>query len=218
MRIEPYDPRQLDAVISLSLRAWTPVFDSIQKAMDFEVYREFYPDWRVSQLHAVEGVCAAEDTKVWVAIVENPPSLREAPPTAIDSGSTVGFVAVKLHPESSLGEIYMIAVDPDYQRQGIGTALTEFALDWMKVAGMSVAMVETGGDPGHAPARSTYEKLGFGLLPIARYFKKLYGGFEMPNTSTYLGFARHKSLSTSAPCPMPQFILSNRLYLEYFQV
>ena len=158
MRIEPYDPRQLDAVIRLSLRAWTPVFDSIQKAMDFDVYRELHPDWRVSQQKAVEGVCAAADTKLWVAI---------------DSGSTVGFVAVKLHSQTSLGEIYMLAVDPDYQCRGIGTALTEFALDWMKVAGMSVAMVETGGDPGHAPARCTYEKLGFGLLPIARYFKKL---------------------------------------------
>ncbi len=158
MQIEPYDPRQLDAIICLSLRAWTPVFDSIQKAMDFDVYREFYPDWRISQQKAVEEVCVATDTKVWIAI---------------DSGSTVGFVAVKLHSESSLGEIYMIAVDPDYQRRGIGIALTEFALDWMKVAGMSVAMVETGGDPGHAPARCTYEKLGFRLFAIARYFKKL---------------------------------------------
>lgn len=159
MQIEPYEDSQLDAVKSLSLRAWTPVFDSIKKAMNFEVYSSFYPDdWRVSQLHAVEEVCAAADTKVWVAI---------------DSGSIVGFIAVKLHSESSLGEIYMIAVDPDYQRRGIGTALVEFALDWMKLAGMSVAMVETGGDPGHAPARCTYEKLGFGLLPIARYFKKL---------------------------------------------
>jgi hypothetical protein len=35
---------------------------------------------------------------------------------------------------------------------------------------MSVAMVETGGDPGHAPARRTYEKAGFGLFPTARYF------------------------------------------------
>ena len=159
MRIEPYDPRQLDAVIRLSLRAWAPVFDSIQNAMDFDVYRAFYPDdWRVSQQKAVEEVCADADTKVWVAI---------------DSGSTVGFVAVKLHLESSMGEIYMIAVDPDYQRRGIGAALTQFALDWMKVAGMSIAMVETGGDPGHAPARYTYEKMGFRLLPIARYFKKL---------------------------------------------
>lgn len=159
MQIEPYDPSHLDAVKSLSLRAWTPVFDSIQKAMDIEVYRSFYPDgWRVSQLNAVESVCTAADTKVWVAI---------------DSGLTVGFVAVKLHHPDSMGEIYMIAVDPDYQRQGIGSALGEFALDWMKEVGMSIAMVETGADPGHAPARCAYEKLGFGLFPVARYFKKL---------------------------------------------
>lgn len=159
MQIEPYDPHHLDAVIRLSLRAWTPVFDSLQKVMDADVYQAFYPNtWRVSQQKAVEDVCAAEDTNVWVAI---------------DASSTVGFVAVKLHSEDSMGEIYMVAVDPDFQGHGIGSALMKFALDWMKDAGMSIAMVETGGDPGHAPARRTYEKLGFGLLPIARYFKKL---------------------------------------------
>ncbi|MEG3987732.1 GNAT family N-acetyltransferase [Microcoleus sp. S28C3] len=127
--------------------------------MDADVYREFYPDdWRVSQQKAVEDVCTAEDTNVWVAI---------------DADSTVGFIAVKLHLDSRMGEIYMVAVDPDFQSRGIGTALTEFALLWMKNAGMSVAMVETGGDPGHERARRTYEKVGFGLLPIARYFKKL---------------------------------------------
>ena len=106
----------------------------------------------------MEDVCAAQDTNVWVATL---------------AVSTVGFVAVKLDFESSMGEIYMVAVDPDFQGHGIGSALVEFALAWMKEAGMSVAMVETGGDLGHAPARRTYEKLGFGLLPIARYFKKL---------------------------------------------
>lgn len=159
IRIEPYDTHQLDAVVRLSLRAWAPVFDSIQKVMDFDVYRTFYPDsWRVSQQKAVGDVCAAEDTNVWVAI---------------DTGATVGFVAVKLHSEDSMGEIYMVAVDPDFQGRGIGTALIEFALNWMKDAGMSVAMVETGGDPGHERARRTYEKAGFGLFPVARYFKKL---------------------------------------------
>ncbi|MGK7935150.1 MAG: GNAT family N-acetyltransferase [Xenococcaceae cyanobacterium] len=161
MQIEPYNSCHLDAVIRLSLRAWTPVFDSIQKAMDGDVYQAFYPDsWRVSQQKAVEDVCAAEDTNVYVWV-------------AIDASSTVGFVAVKLHSEDSMGEIYMIAVDPDFQGRGIGSTLIKFALDWMKEAGMSIAMVDTGGDPGHAPARHTYEKAGFGLLPIARYFKKL---------------------------------------------
>ena len=100
--------------------------------MDIEVYRHFYPDWPVNQQKAVEEVCATEDTNVWVAI---------------DADIVVGFVAVKLDLESSMGEIYMVAVDPDFQGRGIGSALTEFALDWMKNAGMSVAMVETGGDP-----------------------------------------------------------------------
>jgi GNAT superfamily N-acetyltransferase len=159
MQIEPYNPYQLDAVICLSLRAWSPVFDSIEKAIDADLYQAFYPDnWRVSQQKAVEDVCAAQDINVWVAI---------------DADSIVGFVAVKLDFESSMGEIYMVAVEPDFQRRGIGSALIQFALDWMKAAGISIAMVETGGDPGHAPARRTYEKLGFGLLPIARYFKQL---------------------------------------------
>ena len=132
------------------------------------MYRAFYPnDWRVSQQKAVEDVCAAEDTNIWIAIS------AERDSEGTDTGSTVGFIAVKLDSESSMGEIYMVAVDPDFQGHGIGSALIEFALAWMKDAGMSVAMVETGGDPGHAAARRTYEKLGFGLLPIARYFKKL---------------------------------------------
>ncbi|RCJ29294.1 hypothetical protein A6769_35840 [Nostoc punctiforme NIES-2108] len=78
MRIEPYEDSQLYTIKSLSLRAWSPVFDSIQKAMDIEVYHSFYPDgWRVSQLNAVESVCTTADMKVWVAI---------------DSNSTVGLV------------------------------------------------------------------------------------------------------------------------------
>jgi hypothetical protein len=28
-------------------------------------------------------------------------------------------------------------------------------------------------DPGHAPARRTYEAAGFRIFPVARYFKKL---------------------------------------------
>ncbi|MFB2881881.1 hypothetical protein [Floridanema aerugineum] len=49
IQIEPYEAKQLDAIIRLSLRAWTPVFESIQKVMDLDVYQEFYPkDWRVS--------------------------------------------------------------------------------------------------------------------------------------------------------------------------
>jgi len=146
-------------VVDLSLRAWAPVFASLERVLGSEIFGRLHPDWREDQRRAVEDVCAAKKGHVWVAEV---------------GASAVGFVAVELHhPERSMGEISMLAVDPDHQGGGIGTALTEFALDRLKEAGMRVAMVETGGDPGHAAARRTYEKAGYVLLPIARYFKNL---------------------------------------------
>jgi GNAT superfamily N-acetyltransferase len=50
----------------------------------------------------------------------------------------------------------MLADDPHYQRLRIGFALTEHATGWLREAGMVVAMVETGGDPGHSAARRLY--------------------------------------------------------------
>jgi hypothetical protein len=80
-------------------------------------------------------------------------------------------VAVEIYdPERSMGEISLLAID--YQG-GIGIALSEFALEGPKDAGVTVTMVETGGEPGHAAARRTYEKAGYVILPIARYVKNL---------------------------------------------
>jgi len=137
-----------------------PVFASLERVLGSDVFVSLNPrGWRESQRRAVEGVLAAKEGRVWVA---------EA------GASAVGFVAIELHhPERDMGEISMLAVDPDHQGGGVGIALTEFALDRLRDAGMKVAMVETGGDPGHAAARRTYEKAGFVLLPIARYFKNL---------------------------------------------
>jgi ribosomal protein S18 acetylase RimI-like enzyme len=146
-------------VVDLSLRAWAPAFASLERVLGSDIFRRQHPDWREDQRRAVEDVCATKKGRVWVA---------EA------GASAVGFVAIELHhPERDMGEISMMAVDPDHQGGGIGTALTEFALDRLKDAGMKVAMIETGGDPGHAAPRRTYEKAGCVLLPIARYFKNL---------------------------------------------
>ena len=159
MVIEPFEDEKLEAIVQLSLRAWEPVFESLEQAMDPAVYRAFYRgDWRAAQRRAVESVCSDAGVNVWVASEQSRPA---------------GFAALKLHPEDQMGEIYMIAVDPDFQRRGIATRLTRHSLDWFRKAGVSIVMVETGGDPGHAPARRTYEASGFRLLPVARYFKGL---------------------------------------------
>lgn len=158
MQIQPLEESRIDEVVVLSLRAWEPVFESIRDEMDPEVFRHFHPDWRASQRDAVEAACKDDDVPVWIAA---------------EDGRVAGFVAVKTVPEEALGEIYMIAVDPDFQRRGIATALTDRALEWFRGEGIEVVMVETGGDPGHAPARRAYESAGFRRFPVARYFKKL---------------------------------------------
>lgn len=155
--IAPIADGHLDAVVDLSLRAWAPVFVSIRDTLEPAVYEAFYPDgWRGVQAEAVREACTSSEMQTWVAV---------------GGGIAIGFVTVKLH--SDYGEIHMLAVDPEAQRRGVGVGLSEFALNWMREQGVLVAMVETGGDPGHGPARRTYEKAGFRLMPVARYFKKL---------------------------------------------
>jgi ribosomal protein S18 acetylase RimI-like enzyme len=72
-----------------------------------------------------------------------------------------------------MGVVDMIAVDPAYQRRGIATALMDRSADHMRDRGMDIAVVETGGDPGHAPARAMYEASDYTLLPVVRYLKLL---------------------------------------------
>jgi ribosomal protein S18 acetylase RimI-like enzyme len=123
------------------------------------VYRAFYRgDWKAAQAASVEAACSDADAHVWVAT---------------EASQTAGFVALKLHADDQMGEIYMIAVDPDFQRRGIASRLIDHSVRWFREAGMAIAMVETGGDPGHAPARQAYESSGFQNLPVARYFKTL---------------------------------------------
>ena len=48
MQIEPFDNDMLEPRVGLSLRAWVPVFRSIEAAMGAEVFREQHPDGRWS--------------------------------------------------------------------------------------------------------------------------------------------------------------------------
>jgi ribosomal protein S18 acetylase RimI-like enzyme len=154
--ISPYAPQHRDAIIELSLRAWAPVFASLEREMDPAVWAALYPGgWPAVQRASVAATCDAPDLTVSVAL---------------DGERVLGFVAVRIH-DATLGEIYMIAVDPSAQRRGVARALTDHALAFLRERGIRVAMVETGGDPGHAPARAAYQSAGFRNLPLARYFR-----------------------------------------------
>lgn len=153
------DESDIEPVLDLSIAAWEPVFLSFEKILGRSIFLMEYPDWPKNQRDAVNGVL--RDTEKFTTYVA-------------DAGGVVaGFISYTINEEAKTGEVYMVAVSPLYQNQGIGTALNELALEKMRELGVRMAVVGTGGDPGHAPARRTYEKAGYTALPLVRYYKDL---------------------------------------------
>jgi ribosomal protein S18 acetylase RimI-like enzyme len=154
--IRPFTDDDEQAVVDLSLRAWAPVFASMRDETGPELFEHFYgPDWRRHQEDDVRRACHAYVTSV-----------------AEVDGRVVGFTAVDL-PEGPQGEISMLAVDPDFHGGGLGRQLTEHGLEQIRTAGKRLAVVGTGGDPGHAAARATYERAGFRGQRSVTYYRLL---------------------------------------------
>jgi len=150
-----------DAVVELALRAWAPVFPSVNDVLGPELAMLLHgQDWREHQSREVREALASASTQVWVAEAD---------------ATLVGFAGARVVDlERLIGEVYIVGVDPGAQHQGVGTTLTEHhAGQWLREQGMRVALISTGGDSGHLPARRLYERLGYRLFPSAQYFKVL---------------------------------------------
>ena len=81
-------------------------------------------------------------------------------------GRLAGFCWTKVHAgggpppdDVAMGEIYVIAVDPDFQGRGIGTPLTLAGLAHLHSRGPATAMLYVESD--NAAANAVYERLGF---------------------------------------------------------
>ena len=159
LHIRRLSKSDVEQVVQLSLPAWAPVFNSFEKVLGADIYKRIWPEWRASQKSSIEGICA-EGANAVVLVAE------------LD-GKVVGFAAYKLDTAAMTGEVLFLAVHPSYQERGVGTELNRAMLRGMKEEGMTLAIAETGGDPGHAPTRRSYEKAGYTGLPLVRYFKEL---------------------------------------------
>lgn len=85
-------------------------------------------------------------------------------------GRLAGFCWTKLHHDHSplLGEIFVIAVDPDFHGRGLGRTLTLAGLRWLHRAGAVVGGLYVESD--NAPAIAAYERIGFTLHHIQRAY------------------------------------------------
>ena len=160
IEVVAYQPAHRQHLLDLAVRAWAPVFAKMAAEVPGFVYRSFYPHgWQERQLADLATVLDTEPANVDVAL-DRP-------------GLPVGWVCTRLHHEDSMGEVYVIVVDPDRQGAGVGRMLLARAYQRARDAGMGMMMVETGDDSGHGPARALYEADGFVRWPVARYFKDL---------------------------------------------
>jgi len=123
--IRSYKPSDQEATLVLSLRAWKPVFNAIEKLIGSELLLLLRGDWRADQANQVRDVLTD------------------------------------------------VAAEPRHQGGGIGTALTETARNWFQASGMRVAMIETGGGPGHTPRSPHLGEGRLSALPVVRFFKAL---------------------------------------------
>ena len=159
MKIVPYSTEHREPLLALSLRTWEPVFSLLKPTVPAFVYESFYPEgWRTRQSDDLGTILDGEPENIDVALIDGVPA---------------GWVCTRLHVEDSMGEVYVLAVDPTRQGRGLGRALMQRSIERARSSGMRMVMVETGDDPGHVPARQLYERSGFERWPVARYFKDI---------------------------------------------
>ncbi len=145
--IRAYQSGDLDTLQQIREIAFRPVFQSFRDIVGREIADVAFARAEAEQAEHLSELCDPKTSQqVYVALVDQ---------------KIVGFVAVSLDHDQRLGELGLNCVHPDFANRGVGTALYEFALAEMKAAGMAVAVVGTGGDASHAPARRAYAKVGF---------------------------------------------------------
>jgi ribosomal protein S18 acetylase RimI-like enzyme len=137
--IRAYSPNDHARVLEICIAAFTPIHQGFQSALGEQVFALQYHDWQEQYARTLERISPDDSgTKVYVAERE---------------GVIAGFVFTILDTERKTGEIGLNAVDPAWQRKGIGRAMYEFAFADLKARGAQIAYVGTGGDTAHAPAQ-----------------------------------------------------------------
>lgn len=139
-----------DQIDEITIICYTKIYESFVNMVGEEVYKGIYynPDlpWPKSKTIQNHNLFAEHPDWIWV--------LEE-------KEDIFGYVSFKLRPEKNYGVIENNGVLPAYAGKGWGKFMYRHVLMFFRAAGLRFALVETGLDDAHIPARQAYEKVGF---------------------------------------------------------
>ena len=149
LRLDLPSAPHLDDSSDLALRPFRPGQD---EAAWLAVNARAFAD-HPEQGHWNEAALSARESEAWF----DPNGFL----IAEQAGRIAGSCWTKLHRDADplTGEIYVISVDPDFQKQGLGRRLTAAGLDWLARAGARVGMLYV--DASNEGAVAMYRSLGF---------------------------------------------------------
>jgi GNAT superfamily N-acetyltransferase len=155
----PVKPADIELICEIAVKAWQPIFASYRRMLGDELFEALHTGWEARKANQVRQAALRQPDCVYVTEVD---------------GATVGFTTFHVDENTRLGTIGNNAVDPDCQSRGVGSFQHEQVLELMRQRGMRFAKVTTGLDEGHAPARRSYEKVGFDRsTPDVTYYRHL---------------------------------------------
>jgi mycothiol synthase len=87
-------------------------------------------------------------------------------------GRLAGFCWTKIHADERppFGEIFVVAVDPDFHGAGLGRPLVLAGLDWLARQGLREAILYV--EATNEPAIAVYESLGFAVTATNRWWQR----------------------------------------------
>ena len=140
----------VDACVQFGVEAFRSVYASFEGLYGPDLFPRIEPEWEESQTSYIRCAITDRDDETWVYDLDGRPA---------------GFVVLKMD-DHGIADIDLLAVDPNLQGRGIATTLNQFAFDRSQEASMAHVVVATADDPGHAPARRSYEHAGFVPMSI----------------------------------------------------
>src|SRR5919108_2745362 len=122
-------------------------------AVDYYLERRFGPiqgrDWTWRKARHIDDDIRSNAGGIFVYENGDPPG----------TGTIIGYITVTVDRDAGIGRIPNLAVAAEAQGRGVGRALVEHALDYLRSEGMLLARVET--LEGNAAGQRLYPALGF---------------------------------------------------------